>query len=186
MTDISNRCDEVLGALPFIAGLVTTCLLSRMVVGRSLEELKVHMKVETPKGVPPDEWSRTIEVERGDAGSKTGKLEALFFYVLIWIMEPLAIGVWFAFKVASKWEVWQSIVKPPEYRHWLTETGGVTELRIRNQWGSRVLTAHLFGTLGNLLLAGSVVITFQVVAYVLFGFRYSALNEIAALLPGAG
>jgi len=56
-----------------------------------------------------------------------------------------------AFKVASKWESWQNVVRVPDT---LTEpnVSQLELLRARRQWGAILYTRFLCGTLVNVLI----------------------------------
>lgn len=72
-------------------------------------------------------------------------------------MQPTIIGVWLAFKVASKWEAWQNIIKIPEDFHKYQNTNRTTNLldqfKARNIIASYTLQRWLLGTIGNVAIA---------------------------------
>ena len=64
--------------------------------------------------------------------------------------HQLIIGC-LVFKVGSKWEVWNNIIKVP------TDVEGWDELDylcLRLHWGSRLLSSFLIGTLANVAASG--------------------------------
>lgn len=87
-----------------------------------------------------------------------GQLEVMLFYAAFMGGNEsgfLVSGGWLAFKVASKWVTWSTVVKTPQ-RLLLKDSDDnkiiIKELRLRNIWGSRLLYSFLIGTLCNILL----------------------------------
>ena len=56
---------------------------------------------------------------------------------------------WLAFKVASKWQVWSTVVKVPDS---IKGVGEPELLTARRKWGANLLMRFWIGTLGNLLV----------------------------------
>jgi len=76
-----------------------------------------------------------------------GRFERTLFYIAIVSLYPEVILGWLAFKVASKWEVLQNLVKVPG----MEDPGRKLSVTGRRAWGDRVLQRFLIGTLGNIL-----------------------------------
>ena len=71
-------------------------------------------------------------------------------WFLLWSGAALLVGGWLAFKVASKWAVWQNIIKVPESAAGLSDEQLVSA---RFRFGTHLLQRFLLGTLGNVLAA---------------------------------
>jgi len=91
------------------------------------------------------------ELMQGDEGGRVlGYLERLIFFGAFLAGAPLLVGVWLAFKVASKWEAWTNIIAVPK------ELQGIDTLDFliaRRRWGQHVLMTFLIGTAFNVLVA---------------------------------
>jgi hypothetical protein len=95
------------------------------------------------------EWSEAIKPPELVAGWWLGAFERSVFFLAIGFDAYAAIFAWLAFKVASKWAVWQNIVKVPDKPDEDLELGP----RARRALGSSVMQRFLVGTLFNLLAA---------------------------------
>lgn len=128
--------------LPF--GLGVTLML-----GIGVRFLVKFVTIPCPPRCKPEVWQALTEVSRRKRGVWVlGLFERIFFFGSIWVDAPLLAGAWLAFKVASKWAVWQHIIKLP------AEVGdSVQEFPIRNAWGTDVLSRFFVGTLANLICA---------------------------------
>jgi len=79
-------------------------------------------------------------------GALLGAFERTLFFVAILANSPEVIVGWLAFKVASKWEVWSSLVQVSKA---MPGTSEVLYLRARHQWGSFILMRFLTGTIAK-------------------------------------
>jgi hypothetical protein len=87
-------------------------------------------------------------IGRRHAPRVLGWLERTFFFAAIWLNQPLGIGAWLAFKVATKWNAWTMLGKIPD------DLGGYTDAdrtRSRAEWAAYVNNRLLIGTLYNVL-----------------------------------
>ena len=128
---------EVAGVL---GGLVATYLLGTGVC--------CALKSVTVSVPPPSD--EQIKLEGRVGGRLLGVLEQTLFFASLWVEAYTLIGVWLAFKVASKWQAWQTVVRVPE------DFGGndpPERLRVRHAWGSRLASRFLIGSLYNILCA---------------------------------
>jgi len=126
-----------------LLGLVTALLLEVPV--NCIRKLAIS-DIKKPVNYTSQEWEDLITPpEKG--GRWLGRLERIFSFLIFLFWIPEGILAWLAFKVASKWEVWQNIIKVPEDK----QTIDKLKLSVRRAWGSRVLQSFLIGTLGNLL-----------------------------------
>jgi hypothetical protein len=101
-----------------------------------------------PKSIKEKDWQLVFELH--GVGGPIGFFERLLSLVAFWIsQEYILIVGWLAFKVAAKWEAWKNIRQIP------TSLPGINPLawfRIRNAFGSWVLSRYLVGTLVNILI----------------------------------
>jgi hypothetical protein len=102
-------------------------------------------------GQTQEQLDRAILVPGGNAAAAVvGRLESLIFFGSLWSGSGFLVPAWLAFKVASKWETWTHVVRVGRN---IFDGSPAEELRVRNQWGSRLLQRFLIGTSYNLLSA---------------------------------
>ena len=138
-----SSSNELLG---LAAGLLTLVILEPTVqtcIRRSTKGIDLG----APDGIDANEWRSATGQVAPQSGRWIGWLERLLTFGAIWIQAPLLVIGWLAFKVASKWQVWTSIVQVPDS---LATDKSLSYLRARRAWGSAVLTRFLVGTLANL------------------------------------
>ncbi len=72
--------------------------------------------IKPPKGIDETKWidAFIIPDELQKNTKWLGFLERFVYLYSIWIMQPTIIGIWLAFKVTSKWETWQHIIRMPD------------------------------------------------------------------------
>jgi len=136
-----------------VAGLAAL-FVSRPCVGFVLSRIAPWDQALPPKGVAPEDWMAAVRGTGAKSASWLGGLECLLAYVATVAFSGSAgpiIGGWMAFKVASKWESWQNVVRVPET---LTESNvsQLDFLRARRQWAALLYTRFLCGTLLNVLI----------------------------------
>lgn len=79
-----------------------------------------------------------------------GFLERILFFIALWSYSWQVIGGWLAFKLASKWETYKSIMFfPPK----LEGNNDLDYLLARRLLGSQRLMTYLIGTIANVLFA---------------------------------
>lgn len=105
--------------------------------------------LDAPQGVSAEDWKAVTDI--GDKARKPilllGVLEQTLFFLSFWLAAYEIAGGWLAFKLASKWEGWQSIVKVPE-----SAPPGVSSLHYlaaKNRWASATVQRWLLGVLLN-------------------------------------
>lgn len=125
----------VLGALGFWA-----TYLNRII--------KEKIPVPAPSDKVSGKWSVLTGPEKG--GSTLGEWERALFFVCFWLDAHLLVVAWLAFKVASKWQVWSSVVALPKE---LPDVDTIDYLISRRAWGAQTLTAFLVGTAFNIVAA---------------------------------
>jgi hypothetical protein len=66
-----------------------------------------------PSGISAESWEKYTRKVDGP-GEWLGHIERILFYISILIAMPEIIVGLLAFKVASKWQVWKTIINVPE------------------------------------------------------------------------
>lgn len=123
-----------------------------LVVGTLLRRVAPWSRVLPPTGISPDTWNQIL-VAHPSATKLLGCLECLLAFGSFFALDKkdaaLVLGGWLAFKVGSKWEAWQNLIKVPET---LTNIPEVEFLRARHQWGATLYQRMLIGSLLNFFL----------------------------------
>lgn len=139
-------------ALALVAGLSVTLLLG-IFNGRLLDHWASRENIPPPPGIQKTGWQKAINPEVVATGATgLGLLERILFFLAAVQGEYLIIGAWLAFKVASKWKAWESIIRPPE-KAMGAGNDSLGQLRTRNIWGSVIFNRLMIGTLFNILIA---------------------------------
>jgi hypothetical protein len=102
-----------------------------------------------PKGITKNAWD-SITHQSKSGGRVLGLLETILFFIAFWISHPELVAGWLVFKVGSKWEIWNNIIKVPEK---LGKADDIEYLDARHKWGTKVLMRFLIGTILNILFA---------------------------------
>ena len=132
--------------LQLLVGLIVVLLLGYG-VKPLMDRAKEKVTLTPPGEAFKEKWA---ELTAGnEAGRIIGTLERFFFFGAFWAGAPSAIGVWLAFKVASKWNVWSNVVALPDSLEGATQLDYVIA---RRRWSSHLLITFLVGTLANLLI----------------------------------
>lgn len=161
--------------LPLLVGYLFALVLGLVGTRSFVRHIEDNTQLTSPVGIPPERWKKALFLS-GRAGTRLhGVLETSLFFIATWVGQVLLVSAWLAFKVASKWEVWSTIIKVPSREEKLDESG-IDILEARNRWGSQLLLSHLVGTLGNLLAGLLGVALGKLVGYVLFGTPVSWLS----------
>lgn len=120
----------------------------------------VIRQVRVDPTVPTDEESflpLNLSTFVNDKGARwLGGLERTLFFVSFYLAAPEMIAGWLLFKVASKWESWQNIIRVPSS---IEDIDTLEFLRYRQRWGVTIMQSFLVGTLANILagLAGNLI-----------------------------
>jgi hypothetical protein len=146
--------EEYLELAPeILAGFFLLTVLG-LFMGKYLDWVVKKIDTNPPEGFTEDTWKELIKPKEGRTGFVIGVCERTLFFILILTGGAQLIPFWLGFKVASKWEVWQNIVKVPDKD---VIPSGLT-FEARKAFGGRVLQRFLIGTLMNLLLSGLAVV----------------------------
>ena len=148
----------------FFVGLFLTWLFA-ILVNNHMAKLTKSIDFSVPKGINAEDWKNafTISEERRKPNIVIGFLEATFFFVSFYSNMFALIGGWLTFKLASKWQTWNAIVKIPEK----LDDKSVDQIQYigaKNQIAWFTLQRWLLGTLGNIVagLFGVILSTFFV------------------------
>ena len=155
-------------AYPFHLFLVLfLVLLSGLPIRRLLDAIGERVVIPRPRRIPAEMWDELIEVPRYVGGRWIGLLERFIFFSSILAGAPELVFAWLAFKVASKWEVWNNVYRVPD------TLPGSTQFEFffaRTRWGARTFQRFLVGTAANLSAAIIGVALFQVLVLSEYGY----------------
>lgn len=101
-----------------------------------------------PKKMTPKQYKELKGPIPG--GAAMGFFERLYFFVVLAAGAPVLVGVWLAFKVASKWDAWSNIYRLPDK---IEEADGLEWFLIRRSFGAKVYQRFAIGTAVNFLAA---------------------------------
>ena len=101
-----------------------------------------------PSGVAQADWEAATGMPTEEPGIWLGRLERGLSFAAIQFELPLIIVGWLGFKVASKWQVWQSVIRVPDA---LPDAPPLDYLRATRAVGSWMAMRVLIGTAGNIL-----------------------------------
>ena len=137
-------------SIQILVGSISTILLG-LLVCPLIKYIKGLAPLTPPSEDLAEKWKTlTKDANVAKYGKWLGRFEQLLFFAAVWLGSYVIIAGWLAFKVASKWEVWGSIVSIPD------KLGGVDDLDYliaRHRWGSQRLMSFLIGTIANILVA---------------------------------
>lgn len=140
---------------PIVIGLPITVVLG-LFTGRVVQMVKI--KPMAPEGISQKRLNESLLIGREDerSASVLGFLERIIFFAAFFSNAGLVAAGWLAFKVASKWQVWEHIIQLPKE---FPCEDPLERLRVRTEWGSLLLSRFLMGTLYNVFcgLAGAAV-----------------------------
>ena len=143
--------------LRFLVGLIIALGVGE-ILGKKVRSIHKNMMeiVNPPKGITKEDWNKSFHIDKKlrEPIKWLGRLEVILFFISICIGKPEFIGIWLAFKVASKWEAWQNITKvPQEITRDNNKIDDLEYLGARNRIASVTVQKFLIGTGGNILSA---------------------------------
>jgi hypothetical protein len=138
--------------VPFAGGLLLTGILG-LIVDKSVRMTSARWDDQPPSGISKEDWEQIFKMSPRALQPIRwlGWLERFSFFVAMWLGSPILVAGWLAFKVASKWETWQNIIKVPESFGDVFSSQEMFGWRLR--YGSNILQRFLLGTLGNVVSA---------------------------------
>lgn len=134
----------------FIAGFLATIFLAWIVALFMKWVVKKNEKLRSPEGVDDEKWQSAFQLskEQMKPTKILGFFEAIIIFISLYIGKPEVIAGWLTFKLASKWQTWNAIMRLPE------KIDGIDDIEYigaKNQIASATLQRWLIGTLGNIL-----------------------------------
>lgn len=113
-------------------------------------------------GVEESAWSAVVNCPHAAKGNRMlGIVERVLYFACIVMGAQTALAGLLAFKVASKWAVWQHIEKVPET--FSEDASHFENWKARDALATRYLQEFMIGTFGNLLVALTGYVTAPVV-----------------------
>ena len=133
---------------------ICLCYFSGKYIGFFINEATNVTSAPTPpEGADEQEWENIVSPKGSEkAGRYLGFLERVLCFIAFYQAAYFLIGGWFAFKVASKWQVWSNVISVPKTIEGVSD---MSYLRARRLWGGNILMRFLIGTLSNVIF-GSV------------------------------
>jgi hypothetical protein len=132
-----------------LVGLLITILLSIFIAPIIIKKGTSDNDDKSPEGISGNLWTSIIHQSKS-GGKVLGLLEAILFFISLWVAHPELIAGWLVFKVGSKWEIWHNIIKVPEE---IKNIDNLEYLNARHKWGTKVLMRFLIGTITNIIIA---------------------------------
>lgn len=137
---------EFLGYIVVIA----ICYFLGKPVSKLLDRATQNIQLVNPEGISEEDWRSFVRPKgREEAGKWLGVLERVLAFVSFYSGLHSVIGGWLALKVASKWQVWATVIKMPDK---LENAKDLSYLRARQRWGSWLHMRLLIGTAANVLV----------------------------------
>lgn len=135
-------------------GLATTLILG-LFVPRILKIIRDKMEV--PR-IPGDEvvqtWWKKATEHPPVSGSWVGWTERIVLFYAVLLRSEEAVGIWVAFKLASKWEAWSNIGRlPDQLRGNSTVAEKLEYAAARRVWTAQNYCTFVVGTSLNFLCA---------------------------------
>jgi len=134
----------------FLFGLVSTLVFAKLISMLLAVMIKKHGKFTPPSPISQEDWNNAFAIpeERRTPNIYIGYLEATFCYICIYTNQPILIGGWLTFKLASKWQTWNAIMKIPET---MDGVNLIQYIGAKNHIAWFTLQRWLLGTLANIL-----------------------------------
>lgn len=131
--------------------IITICYALGPAIKFLLDFATNDIELVPPNSIDISEWENfTKPKHRDKAGKWLGFLERLLFFFSFYSHAYVIIAGWLALKVASKWQVWVTIIKMPN--NLVGQEDNISYLTARQRWGSWLHMRFLIGTNANLLI----------------------------------
>ena len=158
---------EKLNLIAFAIGIISLFVLAEPLVKLLMRVIPNLNDVKKPKSIDKSIWEKLFgsdDISRFMGAKYIGRVELVIFYFAFVTGLYEAIGAWLAFKVASKWETWNNIIKVNGLGN--KKETDLEYLKIRVIWGVRTMDRFLLGTALNLFGAfGGAVIYYLLSTY---------------------
>jgi len=129
-----------------LLGLATTLLIG---LGVSCALKVVEFDIPAPEGfATAEKWNRAFNVQGVKGAGLLGCFERILYFASFWTGANIAIAGWLAFKLGSKWQTWQHIIKVPED---LATIDQLEKFHVLTQFGNRIMARFLIGSVYNVL-----------------------------------
>ena len=139
-----------MGLLALAIGLLVTLLLGFTVgplIKRSTKRIAELAEL-PPEGVTKEKWTAATGMPDEKPGEWLGWFERVLSFVAFGLEQFVIIVGWLAFKVASKWQVWHSVIRVPDS---LLNVPPLSYLEATRAVGSWMMMRFLVGTISNVL-----------------------------------
>ena len=154
----------------FLFGTLFTCMFA-ISVSEFMKKIIVDFgRFTAPKEIDSEIWNKAfgIREDKRKFNIYIGLFESILFFISFYTNQPQLIGSWLAFKLASKWQTWNAIMKIPEklegYPYQVEYIGAKNEIA----WFT--LQRWLVGTLANIVAGLGGLIVGQLVSKILIHF----------------
>ena len=118
--------------------------LMNNVVGKNIDYPK------KPGGITSGQYKQITKKTPPRGGDMVGRFERAFFFFAVLAGAPALVGIWMAFKVASKWDAWSNIYQVPDT---VKDVNTLDWFLIRRSFGALIYQRFLIGTAANFLAA---------------------------------
>jgi len=132
----------------FIAGIFITSFWA-LCVKYAMEKIRDDRAYIPPAGILAEKWENVFKLSAQEKKHTIilGFMESYLAFLSFWINKPEVIGIWLGFKVASKWECWNTIIKLPER---IDSIDPLEYVGAKNRIATYTLQRWLIGTLANI------------------------------------
>jgi len=134
----------------FFRGVFIAVILAYLVGEFMAYIVRRYEKFSAPNGVEQEEWSSIFKSPDGSLPLNRiiGYAETISYFLVFSLEKPELIGGWLAFKVASKWQAWSTIIRLPEK---IGETKVLSYIEAKNKIASHTLQRWFLGNILNIL-----------------------------------
>ena len=152
-----TMADQFPYLVSYIVALIGTLFIQVMTVGRVIKNAVPTSAITAAAPDGQEEFWLNLITKDPSAGAAIGMVETwLLFSILCYGGDAAGVMVaaYFAFKVASKWEVWSHVYRVPESLKDVEEgPKDLDYLLLRTRWGAYLFSRFVIGTVLNLLIA---------------------------------
>ena len=134
----------------FFLGLFLTWGFALFINEYMAAMIKEQANFPPPEGINPEDWKKAFEIpeDRRKPNKYLGFFEATLFFISFYVNQYELIGGWLTFKLASKWQTWNAIMKIPER---IEGVDIIAYIGAKNHIAWFTLQRWLLGTLANII-----------------------------------